>query len=121
CQRRTPIELLAAWILTRAEAQPLALLVEDLHWCDPSSLEVFGRVIEQSPTARVLILGTARPEFEAPWPARWNLTTVHLARLTKREARVMVTALGGNDLSAGTVDTLVRRGDGVALYARGAT
>src|SRR5262249_54577059 len=112
-QRRKTIELLAAWILTLAEAQPLVLLVEDLHWCDPSSLEVLGRIIEQSPTARVLVLGTARPEFEAPWPARWNVTTVQLARLTKREAREMVTALGANDLSAGTVDTLVRRADGV--------
>src|SRR5438477_1962161 len=83
-QRRKTIELLAAWTLALAEAQPLVLLVEDLHWCDPSSLELLGRVIEQSPTTRVLLVGTARPEFAAPWPPRWNLTTVQLARLTKR-------------------------------------
>ena len=65
-QRRKTIELLAAWILGLAEAQPLVLLVEDLHWYDPSSLELLGRVIEQSPTARVLLVGTARPEFAAP-------------------------------------------------------
>ena len=115
-QRRKTIELLAAWILGLAEAQPLVLLVEDLHWYDPSSLELLGRVIEQSPTARILLVGTARPEFAALSAARWNLTTLALARLTKRQAREMVTALGGADLPAETVDTLVARADGVPLY-----
>src|SRR5262249_44997552 len=115
-QRRKTMEVIAAWILALAEAQPLVLLVEDLHWCDPSSLELLGRVIEQSPTARVLLVGTARSEFAIPWPARSNLTTLQLARLTKREAREMVTALGGDGLPAALVGTLVRRADGVPLY-----
>src|SRR5262249_880130 len=81
-----------------------------------SSLELLGRVIEQSPTARVCLVGTARPEFAAPWPPRSNLTTLQLARLTKRQAREMVTALGGDTLPRGIVDTLGRRADGVPLY-----
>src|SRR6185295_7020480 len=94
-QRRKTMELLAQWNLALSQAQPLVLLVEDLHWCDASSLALFGRVIEQSPTARVLVLATARPDFVSPWPARSNLTTLQLPRLTKRQAREMVTALGG--------------------------
>src|SRR5262249_57992966 len=83
-QRRKTMELLAAWILVFGEGQPLVLLMEDLHWSDPSSLELLGRLIAQSPTARVLLLGTARPDFQPPWPARSNLTTLQLTRLTKR-------------------------------------
>jgi tetratricopeptide (TPR) repeat protein len=92
------------------------MLVEDLHWVDPSSLELFGRLMAQTATARVLLIATTRPDFTPPWPARSNLTTLQLARLTKRQAREMVTALAGGSLPTDMVDTLVARADGVPLY-----
>src|SRR5262245_47335354 len=115
-QRRKTMELLAAWNLALAEVQPLVLLIEDLHWVDPSSLELLGRLMAQTATARVLLIGTARPDFTPPWPARSNLMTLQLARLTKRQAREMIEALAGGSLSAELVDTLVARADGVPLY-----
>jgi class 3 adenylate cyclase/predicted ATPase len=115
-QRRKTIDLLAQWNLALSEVQPLVLVVEDLHWCDVSTLELLGHLIAQSPTARVLLLGTARPEFTPPWPARSNLTTVQLARLTKRQTRDMIATLAGTDLPAATLDALVARADGVPLY-----
>src|SRR5438552_2255956 len=115
-QRRKTIELLAQLNLAMSEVQPLVLFVEDLHWCDVSTLELLGHLIAQSPTARVLLLATARPDFTPPWPSRSNLTTVQLARLTKRQARDMVTALGGPELPADTLDALVARADGVPLF-----
>ena len=114
-ERQRTLEILSAWNLALGEVQPLVLLVEDLHWFDPSSLQLLGRIIEQSPTARVLFVGTARPEFVSPWSARSNTTTLQLARLTKRQARQMVHALGG-PLPEDTVETLVARADGVPLY-----
>src|SRR5262249_46590212 len=102
-QRRKTMELLAQWNLAISAIQPLVLLVEDLHWCDASSLELLGRLIAQSATARVLFVATARPEFTAPWPARSNLTMFQLARLTKRQAREMVQGLlVGKSGQAGT-------------------
>jgi len=115
-QRRKTIDLLAQWNLALSEVQPLVVFVEDLHWCDVSTLELLGHLIAQSPTARVLLLATARPEFTPPWPARSNLTTVQLARLTKRQTRDMIAALGGPKLPADTLDALVARADGVPLY-----
>ncbi len=134
-QRRKTMELLAAWELALAEAQPLVVVVEDLHWSDPSSLELLGRLIAQSPTARVLLVGTARPEFVAPWPERSNLTAIKLARLTKRQARTLIervaTAVEGAappasqadrdgartpTLSAAMIDAIVARADGIPLY-----
>jgi class 3 adenylate cyclase/predicted ATPase len=115
-QRRKTIDLLAQWNLALSEVQPLVLVVEDLHWCDVSTLELLGHLIAQSPTARVLLLATARPEFTPPWPARSNLTTVQLARLTKRQARDMIATLAGTALPAATLDALVARADGVPLY-----
>ncbi len=134
-QRRRTMELLAAWELALAEAQPLVLVVEDLHWSDPSSLELLGRLIAQSPTARVLLIGTARPEFVAPWPERSNLTAIKLARMTKRQARSVIervaTAMEGAAalspradgdegrpaaLSDAMIDAIVARSDGIPLY-----
>jgi class 3 adenylate cyclase/predicted ATPase len=115
-QRRKTIDLLAQWTLSLSAAQPLVVFVEDLHWCDASTLELLGHLIKQSPTVRVLLLATARPEFTPPWPACANLTAVQLSRLTKRQARDMVTALGGPALPATTLDALVARADGVPLY-----
>jgi predicted ATPase len=110
------MELLAQWNLAISGIQPLVLLVEDLHWCDASSLELLGRIIAQSATARVLFVATARPEFTAPRPARSNLTTLQLTRLTKRQARELVTTLVGETLPAETLEALVARADGVPLY-----
>jgi class 3 adenylate cyclase/tetratricopeptide (TPR) repeat protein len=114
-KRRRTLELLTAWTLALAELQPLVLLAEDLHWQDPSSLELLGRLIAQSARTRLLLVGTARPEFTPPWPARSNLTTVALTRLTKRQARELVGTLGAT-LPPDMVDALVARADGVPLY-----
>jgi predicted ATPase len=115
-QRRKTIELLAQWTFDISAVQPLVLLVEDLHWCDPSSLELLGHLVAQSPTARMLILLTARPEFTPPWPAGEHMTTLQLARLTERETRDMVRSLAGEALPVDTLDALVARADGVPLY-----
>jgi class 3 adenylate cyclase/predicted ATPase len=115
-QRRKTIDLLAEWNLALSEEQPLVVFIEDLHGCDASTLELLGHLIAQSPTTRVLLLATARPEFTSPWPARSNLTTVQLARLTKRQARDMIATLAGMELPADTLDALVARADGVPLY-----
>ncbi len=115
-QRRKTIDLMAQWNLTHSAVQPMVVVVEDLHWCDASSLEVLGRLVTQSATARVLLLMTARPEFLPPWTARENTTTLRLARLTKRQAREMILAIGSTQLPAETADALVTRADGVPLF-----
>jgi len=115
-QRRKTIDLLAQWILAISAVQPLVLLIEDLHWCDPSSLELLGHLVAQGQTAHLLLLATARPEFTPPWPAGEHLTTLPLARLSERETRDMVMTLAGEALPGPILDALVARADGVPLY-----
>ena len=52
---------------TLTRAKPVLMIVEDAHWIDPSSLEVFGRVVDRIATFRALLIVTYRPEFEPPW------------------------------------------------------
>ena len=53
-----------------AERQPLLTVWEDVHWADPSTLDLLGQLIDQAPTVPVLIVLTYRPELTPPWPAR---------------------------------------------------
>jgi predicted ATPase len=116
-KRRKTLEILAAWNLKLAELQPMVVLVEDLHWCDPSSLELLGRLVAQSAAAHVLLVGTARPEFVSPWPARSNLQTLTLSRLNKRQMREMIAAVSAaRALPEAVVEQLVARADGIPLF-----
>ncbi len=68
-QKQHTQDALIAWMLEEAERQPLLTLWEDLHWADPSTLELLGLLIEQAPTVSLLIVLTFRPDFMPPCPA----------------------------------------------------
>ena len=90
---------------------------EDLHWADPSTLELLGLVLDQVPTARMLTLLTCRPEFHPPWASRSHLTQVTLTRLGRPQVEAMITSLtGGKALPAAVVEQIVAKTDGVPLF-----
>jgi hypothetical protein len=66
---------------------PVLMILEDAHWSDPTSLEVFGRVVDRVPTLRVLLLVTFRPEFTPPWIGQPHVTALTLNRLPKRDTK----------------------------------
>jgi class 3 adenylate cyclase/tetratricopeptide (TPR) repeat protein len=116
-QRKETIGALAAWTLALGQRQPVVMVVEDLHWCDPSTLEVVGRLLEQIPRARVLILLSFRPEFEPPWPARSHVTPVAVGRLQHHTASQMIAAIAGDRaLPDPVVERILERAGGMALY-----
>jgi class 3 adenylate cyclase/tetratricopeptide (TPR) repeat protein len=116
-RRERTLETLIAWTLALAETQPVLLLIEDLHRCDPSSLELFGRLTDQIPTSRVLMVLTARPDFEVPWARPKNWTPIVLGRLRQRQAREIVASLSAaRPLPEEAVGRIVERADGVPLF-----
>jgi predicted ATPase len=64
-QRKRLLATVIAWAFGTAKAQPLVIATEDLHWADPSTLELVQLMVEQGAHARLLLLYTARPEFHA--------------------------------------------------------
>jgi class 3 adenylate cyclase/predicted ATPase len=121
-QRKQTMEALIAWTLALAEQQPLVMLYEDLHWCDPSTVEFLGLLLAQSPTAQVLTLLTFRPSFEPPWPARSHLTSVAVNRLSRRQATNMIGGMtSGVPLPDAVIDRIVERADGVPLFVEEVT
>jgi class 3 adenylate cyclase/predicted ATPase len=116
-QRQRTLDVLTTWLLAEAERQPVLAVWEDLHWADPSTLELLGLVIEQVPTARMLTLVTARPEFRPPWAPRSHLTQLTLGRLPRPQVETMVRQLtGGKPLPAEVLTQVVARTDGVPLF-----
>lgn len=116
-QRGRLFAALAAWLAGATRGAPLLLVAEDLHWADPSSLEVLRLLAEQGATLPVMLLCTARPEFKPPWPARSHHTHLALTGLAAAPMRALVGSLvasqAGDDLVAAVID----RADGVPLFA----
>ena len=108
---------LVEWALGAARAQATVIAIEDLHWADPSTLELLQLLVEQGATARLLLLYTSRPEFRAQWPPRAHHTQITLNRLNARNVRTMVEEVAARKaLSEETIATVVERTGGVPLF-----
>ncbi len=85
--RRRQMAAILAWVMAGARTQPIVLAVEDLHWADPSTIDVLRGLAERGALAQLLVVATARPEFRAPWGARSHHGAITLAPLDRAEVR----------------------------------
>ncbi|MFI5268974.1 MAG: AAA family ATPase, partial [Chloroflexota bacterium] len=115
-QRQLTIDALITITLVRADYQPLLLVVEDLHWIDPSSLDLLTQLIEHLPHARQLLVLSFRPEFKPPWPEGPGLDRLNLNRLDREASARIVTEIAGLPAPPELLDQLVEKADGVPLY-----
>jgi class 3 adenylate cyclase len=96
---------------------PVIALLEDAHWIDPTSLDVFSRLVERLPEMRALLVITFRPEFVAPWVGRAHVASLSLNRFGRRQAVAMIDGLmGGKALPTEVLDEIVAKTDGVPLF-----
>lgn len=115
--RRQQIDCLIKLFHGSSAEQPLVLVVEDVHWVDPTSLQFLAALIQNSDRQAIFLLITCRPEFKAPWPPGSNQTAITLTPLGRGEVRKMVkevTALHGFDDEL--METIVSRTGGVPLF-----
>ncbi len=116
-QRRRLLATLVEWLMGAARAQPTVVAIEDLHWADPSTLELLQLLVEQGAMDRLLLLYTARPEFRVPWPSRTHHTQITLSRLSSHNVRTMVAEVAAQKaLSEETIATVVERTGGIPLF-----
>jgi predicted ATPase/class 3 adenylate cyclase len=118
-QKRKEMTLAAllAQLDSLAAQQPVFVIFEDVHWADPTSLELLTMTLEQLPRLRVLLLITARPEFTPPWPGHAHATTVSLTRLNRRNGAALIERVtAGKTLPQEVMDQILARTDGVPLF-----
>lgn len=116
-QKQKTHEALVRWLLEEAERRPVVCAWEDLQWIDPSSLELLTLVIDQVPTAQLLLLLACRPEFTPPWSPRSHISQLTLSRLGRRQVEEMVERVThGKPLPVEVVHQIVVKTDGIPLF-----
>jgi predicted ATPase len=116
-KRRRLLAVLTRWSLGAVRLQPMVMVVEDLHWLDPSSLELQQLLAEQGAIAPLMLLYTARPEFRQRWPLRSHHTQITLNRLSTRDAQKMIAQVAARHaLPRETLDRVTERTSGVPLF-----
>ena len=116
-QRQKTLETLLTWLYTEAKRQPVLVIVEDLHWIDPSTLELLGLLIDQGASARLCLVLTARPEFRPPWAMVAHLTALALRRFTPAQVMRLAAHIAGDKaLPPAVLEEVVHKTDGVPLF-----
>ncbi len=116
-RRKRTLEALLTLLLQMAERRATALVIEDLQWVDPSTLELFDLLVEQGVAAPVFVLLTFRPAFKPPWGHRSSLTQLNLKRLTNRDSALLIDQVMGKGALPGVVrKQIVARTDGVPFF-----
>src|SRR5712671_4919093 len=116
-QKQQTLHTFLTIFLRIASQQPVLFVMEDLHWVDPSTLELLSLLVDQGPTAPILALFTCRPDFSPPWTGRAHLTQLTVNRLPRQQAVEVIRQMAhGKALPPDIVEQMVAKTDGVPLF-----
>ena len=120
--RRKQLAAMTAWVLAGARSQPVVLAFEDLHWADPTSLDLLRALADRGAQAPLLLLATTRPEFRAPWSLRSHHSLISLSPLDRAGVARMVGEISARHaLSKELIEGVNERTGGVPLFVEEVT
>jgi class 3 adenylate cyclase/predicted ATPase len=120
--RRRQLAAVTAAVMAGARVQAVVLAIEDLHWADPTTLDVLRRIAGPGALAPLFIVATTRPEFRPPWGMRSHHATISLAPLDRAQVRDMIAELSAHHaLPREVVDNVAARTGGVPLFVEEVT
>src|SRR5262245_37521678 len=96
-RRQATLDAIKRLLLRESQAQPLLLLMEDLHWIDSETQALLDSLVDSLPTARVLLLVNYRPEYQHGWGGRTYYTQIRLDPLPTPRAEALLRTLLGED------------------------
>jgi class 3 adenylate cyclase len=121
-RRQKTLEAIIALLEALSSSNPVLTIFEDVHWADPTSLEVLNRIVDRLTMIGVLLIVTYRPEFNPPWIGRSCVTALSLNRLGSREIVAMIDRVAGNkSLPDSTRRDIIERTDGIPLFVEETT
>ena len=110
---RTLVDLAEA----AARKQSSVMLYEDLHWVDPTTLEMLDLLIDRVRTIPLLIVLTHRPEFQSRWSQHGHVTGLNLSKLTRAQSGAMVSRVTRpKTLPPDLLEQILTKTDGVPLF-----
>lgn len=113
------VDTLFQLLMAGTDDNVTVLVVEDLHWIDPSTLELLNKVIDAAPDAQLMIIGTIRKEFVPPWPDTIEVILLPIEPLTDEVSRRVIQQIAGDvTLPPATIDMILERSDGNPLFLR---
>lgn len=116
-QRRRTIEHLVELLMQRARRQPTLMVIEDLHWADPSTLDLLDDLVARATGAPLLIVMTHRPEFVPSWMHAPCVSRIMLGPVAADTAMaIMASVNGGKPLPEGVSRLVLARAEGNPLY-----
>ena len=116
-QKQETLRTVVDFIEATARMKPSVMLYEDLHWADPTSLEVVDLLIDRVRSIPLLIVLTYRPEFQPKWSSHGHITALNLAKLTRSQSGAIVSKItSGKSLPAELLEQIQSKTDGVPLY-----
>ena len=120
--RRKQLAAMTAWVLAGARSQPVVLAFEDLHWADPTSLDLLRALADRGAQAPLLLLATTRPEFRAPWSLRAHHSLIFLSPLDRAGVACMVGEISARHaFSKELIEGVNARTGGVPLFVEEVT
>ncbi|MEO8753361.1 MAG: adenylate/guanylate cyclase domain-containing protein [Casimicrobiaceae bacterium] len=116
-QKRRLFQILMQSLAAFAASGPFLLVVEDLHWIDPTSDELIGVLIDRLSDLPILVILTARPEFQSHWEDKDRLHQLNLKPLDRNDTVTMINSICGDEkLPASAVAQIAERTDGLPLF-----
>jgi class 3 adenylate cyclase/predicted ATPase len=116
-RKEKTLAALLAYVEGLTASQPLLMVIEDVHWADPTSLELIDLIVERASRLRILLIVTFRPEFVSPWAGRLRTTLITLGRLPPPQcAEIIAGVTRGKHLPKPIIDGIVERSDGIPLF-----
>jgi class 3 adenylate cyclase/tetratricopeptide (TPR) repeat protein len=113
--RTALLHVLESLLVSNPSKHPLLLVVDDLHWADPTTLELLSRILRTLHRLPVLCVATFRSDFTPPWAHDGSVLEIALGPLTATEVRAMAAAANG-DVDPIVLDWVESTADGVPLF-----
>jgi class 3 adenylate cyclase/tetratricopeptide (TPR) repeat protein len=96
---------------------PVLIVIEDIHWIDPTSLDLLDRLVAAVATMPVLLVVTFRPEFQPTWVGQPHVTMLPLSRLCRRDSAGIIGSITKDKaLPNAVVEQILAHTDGVPLF-----
>jgi class 3 adenylate cyclase/tetratricopeptide (TPR) repeat protein len=100
-----------------ARTKSRLILFEDIHWADPSTIELLHHLVETIRQLPVLLVVTARPDTRPAWAARPHVTVQPLSGLDRPMGLTLIKQITGkHELSQEVVDRIITQADNVPLF-----